>query len=178
MESGATPPVDIFPFLKIVPEWLLGNWVSRSRDVGKRMDALYGAMQARVIARRRQEGSKDALIDKVLDQQEKLGYSQNQVNFLGGVLMEGGSDTTSTMILVFIQAMIMDPHVQSKAQKEIDEVCGEDRSPCWSDHTRLPYINMIVKETMRYRLVTPLAFPHALAKGKLLFRCHILSLRI
>lgn len=37
-------------------------------------------------------------------------------------------------------------------------------SPTWEDFPRLPYINMVVKETMRWRPVTPLAFPHALSK--------------
>ena len=167
METGATPPVDIFPALKWVPECLLGNWITRSRNVGKAMDTLYGRMVSHVIQRRRRSGSRHSFIDAVLDQDE-LGrnLTPNQLNFLGGVLTEGGSDTSSSIILAFVQAMTCFPHVQKKAQRELDRVVGEDRSPLWSDYTHLPYISMIVKETMRWRPVTPLAFPHAASEGK------------
>ena len=41
---------------------------------------------------------------------------------------------------------------------------GEDRSPNWQDYSKLPYIAQTVKEAMRWRPVTPLGFPHALAE--------------
>lgn len=58
----------------------------------------------------------------------------------------------------------MNPDIQKKAQAQIDAVVGPDRSPQWSDYARLPYIAQCVKESMRWRPVTPLAFPHALAE--------------
>lgn len=165
LEIGATPPVDIFPILKWVPERFLGNWITRSLAVGRAEDALYSRTIARVKQRRLQVGSRGSFLDDVLDQQEKLGLNQNELNYLGGVMMEGGSDTSATTLLVFIQAMIKFPHVQKKAQVEIDSVVGEDRSPLWSDYARLPYVSQIVKETIRWRPVSPLAFPHALRNG-------------
>lgn len=165
METGATPPVDILPVLKWVPERLFGNWITRSRNVGTAMNALYGRMVSRVKQRRLKTDSRGSFLDGVLDQQEKLGLNQNELNFLCGVMMKGGSDTSSSIILAFLHAMIKFPHVQKKAQEGIDSAIGEDRSPLWSDYTRLPYVSQIVKETMRWRPVTPLAFPHALSKG-------------
>ena len=165
MEAGATPPVDIFPFLKLIPESLFNNWRTRCRNVGRAMDTLYGRMVSRVKTRRLKSGTSESFMDVVLDQQDKLQLSPNELNFLCGVLMEGGSDTASSIILAFIQAMISYPEVQKKAQQDIDAVVGEDRSPLWSDFSNLPYINMIVKETMRWRPVTPLAFPHATSEG-------------
>ncbi|OXV06661.1 hypothetical protein Egran_05572, partial [Elaphomyces granulatus] len=165
METGATPPVDILPVLKWIPEKLLGSWVERSMDIGRRMKGLYGSMRRKVTARRQGTSTKhSSFLDHVLDQQEKLGFTENQVDFMGGVMMEGGSDTSSTMLLVLIQAIILHPEIQQRAQAQLDEVCGEDRSPNWADYQQLPYISMIIKETMRWRPVTPLAFPHALSK--------------
>ena len=165
METGATPPVDTLPILKWVPERFFGYWITRSRNVGIAMDALYGRMVSRVKQRRLKIASRGSFLDGVLDQQEKLGLTQNELNFLCGVMMEGGSDTSSSIILAFLHAMIKFPHVQKKAQEEVDSVIGEDRSPLWSDYARLPYVSQIVKETMRWRPVTPLAFPHASSKG-------------
>lgn len=79
-------------------------------------------------------------------------------------MTEGGSDTSASIITAFVQAMIAYPEVQKKAQKQIDEVVGEDRSPTWQDYAALPYVAQCVKEAMRWRPVTPLAFPHALAE--------------
>ena len=111
-------------------------------------------------------GKRQSFVDSMLDQKEVTqSLTLHQIMFLGGVLMEGGSDTSSSVILAFIQAMITFPDVQRKAQCEIDAVVGEDRSPLWSDYTKLPYIAMIVKETMRWRPVTPLSFPHASSEG-------------
>lgn len=167
MELGATPPVDIIPILKWVPERVFGNWITRSRNVGKLMDKLYGRMVHHVMQRRLKSGSRGSFLDGILDQQEKLNLTRHQLNFLCGVMMEGASDTSSSMILAFIHAMIRFPRVQKKAQQQIDRVVGEDRSPLWSDYCNLPYVAMIVKETMRWRPVIPLGFPHALSEGNL-----------
>ena len=166
MEPGSTPPVDIFPILKYLPESLFGNWRTRARDVGKKMDTLYGKMVSQVMKRRLASGSAGSFLDGILDKQDKLNLTRDEMNFLCGVLLEGGSDTSSSIIIAFIHAMIKYPNVQKKAQAEIDQIVGQSRSPLWSDYAKLPYIAMVVKETMRWRPVVPLGFPHASSEGK------------
>ncbi|KAF9731672.1 hypothetical protein PMIN06_007731 [Paraphaeosphaeria minitans] len=174
METGATPPVDIFGFLKLVPESLFGYWRKRSLDVNKMMVNLYAGIVGRVHKRRAAGHRAGSMLDNVLDAMaapEKgndngLTLNENELNFLGGVLMEGGSDTSASILLAFLQAMIKYPQVQQRAQAEIDALLGAEkasieRSPRWGDIAQLPYIAQIVKETMRWRPVTPLAFPHA-----------------
>lgn len=68
MEFGATPPVDIFPIIKWIPERFFGNWITRSRDVAKAMDKLYGRMVLHVMQRRLKSGSRGSFMDDVLDQ--------------------------------------------------------------------------------------------------------------
>ncbi|KAF2491503.1 putative cytochrome P450 [Lophium mytilinum] len=164
MEPGNTPPVDIFPFLRWIPERFLGNWASRARSVHKEMNALYSQYIDLVIQRRGIEGNKQSFMENVLDQKENLGLNEHQTAFLCGTVMEGGSDTSSSMIIAFINAMAKWPAVQRRAHLEIDAVVGEDRSAGWADRTHLPYVAAIVKETMRWRPVVPLAFPHVLAE--------------
>lgn len=86
--------------------------------------------------------------------------------FLCGVLVEGASDTTATAIQSFIHAMSKWPDILIKAQKEIDAVVGEERTPVWGDYANLPYVAATVKEAMRWRPVVPLAFPHAATEGE------------
>jgi cytochrome P450 len=165
MEPGNTPPVDIFPFLHWVPERLFGNWRSRASFVRDEMNALYSAQVERVRARRASGELKESFMDAVLEQNEKLTLSPHELAFLGGVMMEGGSDTSSATIISFLQAMTRWPEYQSTAQAQIDVVVPEDRSPQWAqDYDALPYVAQIVKESMRWRPVVPLAFPHAAAQ--------------
>ena len=50
----------------------------------------------------------------------------------------------------------MFPHVQKKAQKEIDTVVGRSRLPTGADRESLPYVNAIVKEVLRMYPVAPI----------------------
>ena len=52
--------------------------------------------------------------------------------------------------------MMLNPSVQRKAQEEIDRVVGADRLPKSEDRPNLPYVNAIVKETMRWNPPVPL----------------------
>ena len=56
-------------------------------------------------------------------------------------------------------AMALYPEVQKKAQAEIDAVVGPNRLPDFEDRPFLPYINAVVKESMRWHLVLPLGGP-------------------
>ena len=166
MEPGNTPPVDIFPLLHWIPEKLFGNWRSRATHVGDAMNGLYCDMLEGLERRREKVGPRFSFMDRVLDQRDKLELNKHQLYFLGGTMMEGASDTSSSIILSAVQAFVKWPEVMRKAQREIDSVIGEDRSPVWADYDKLPYVAATVKEAMRWRPVVPLAFPHAADEGE------------
>jgi cytochrome P450 len=58
--------------------------------------------------------------------------------------------------------MVLNPDVQRRAQEEIDRVVGRDRLPDFGDRDRLPYINAMVKESLRWHPVTPMGIAHSL----------------
>lgn len=61
----------------------------------------------------------------------------------------------------FYLAMVHNPHVQKRAQEELDRVVGQGRLPNFSDRASLPYICAIVKECLRFIVVVPLGVAHA-----------------
>jgi cytochrome P450 len=97
--------------------------------------------------------------------QEEEGFSDDQAAYIAGTLLEAGSDTTSNTLYGFIQAMVVFPEVQTKAQEEIDRVCGDSRLPGLEDEPNLPYIRACVKETLRWMPTTPTGgVPHAVTQ--------------
>ncbi|OAX31517.1 cytochrome P450 [Rhizopogon vinicolor AM-OR11-026] len=57
--------------------------------------------------------------------------------------------------------MVLYPDVQRRAQAEIDLVIGRDQLPAFEDRASLPYIDAVLRETLRWEPVVPLGIPHA-----------------
>lgn len=56
----------------------------------------------------------------------------------------------------FFLALALFPEVQRRAQAELDMVVGRDQLPTFDDRPRLPYIEALCKELMRWNMVTPI----------------------
>ncbi|KIA75506.1 hypothetical protein HK57_00005 [Aspergillus ustus] len=163
-EIGATPPVDLLPILKYIPEKLYGNWRSRAAHLRQKLLDLHGPLVDQVISRREKIGKSHSFLDGVLDGQPELQLTRNEIDIMCGNLLEGGTDTMATTLLTLCQAMGMHPDIQREAHRHLDEVIGEERMPLWEDYDKLPFVAMIVKELLRWRPPAPGAFPHAVAK--------------
>ncbi|KAJ3458007.1 hypothetical protein MRS44_012116 [Fusarium solani] len=163
MEPGANPPVDVFTWLQYIPS-SFAFWKRRAIDAGKTMDGTWGEARRRVEERRAKGEKRRCIVDTLLDEYEKKGWPssipQHAFTNLLGEIIEGGADTTAAQLLTLILAFALHPEVQAKAREEIDVVCGTERSPRWDDFSKLPYINCIVKEGMRWRPVAVTALPH------------------
>lgn len=57
-------------------------------------------------------------------------------------------------------AMSLYPGVLRKAQAELDAVVGPNRLPDWDDQDSLPYVSVVIKESLRWMNVFPLGIPH------------------
>jgi len=82
-----------------------------------------------------------------------------------GTLYMAGVDTTVSAVVTFILAMILYPDVQRKAQAEIDQTVGNSRLPKFSDEGALPYVQAVLKETLRWHPVGPLGVPHSVSES-------------
>ncbi|CAE6519381.1 unnamed protein product [Rhizoctonia solani] len=134
--------VNIIPALMYVPEWFPGaGWKRKIRS--------WKTQKVRAMS-----APYEWVKSKVAD-----GTAQPSV--LSAILQDdSGTDTSATALLNFIAAMTLYPGVQEKAQLELDTVLGSGVLPTISDRDRLPYINNLVLELLRWRPVLPIAIPH------------------
>ncbi|XP_064113185.1 cytochrome P450 2L1-like isoform X2 [Macrobrachium nipponense] len=72
-----------------------------------------------------------------------------------------GSETTSSTIRWLIALLATHPEIQTKMQKEIDEVVPRDTLPSLQDKDRLPYTEAVILEVMRYASFIPIGIMHA-----------------
>ncbi|KAF8176366.1 cytochrome P450, partial [Mycena galopus ATCC 62051] len=160
LEPGATPPVDLIPLLKYVPE----RWAKWKRDCAKirklQRDLYFGLLDETKgrLSRGDENGS---YMEEILTRQEELGMDREMTGYLGAALIEGGTDTTSHYLQSLILALTAYPDAQRKAHEEIDRVVGEHRMPTLEDLEEMPYIRAMILEVHRFRPVAPLLLPHS-----------------
>lgn len=56
----------------------------------------------------------------------------------------------------FLVAALLRPEIQTIAQEELDTVTRRERLPTLEDRPRLPYIDAVYREVLRWRPVLPL----------------------
>lgn len=154
--------IETFPSLKILPEWMVGNWRTYGTSVFKRTSKVYLGLW-RDLKERVDKGIAPACFckDFMTSNSEKQGMDEMQAAFQAGGLVEAGAETTSAFLNIMIRNMVLNPRVVIKAQKELDRVVGPDRLPTFDDEKDLPYVRAIVKENMRMYPPNKLGMHHA-----------------
>ena len=74
-------------------------------------------------------------------------------------LIAGGTESSAVTVELAISELLKKPEVIAKATEELDRVIGRGRWVTEKDIPQLPYVDAIVKETMRLHPVAPLLVP-------------------
>lgn len=156
--------VDSFSPLRYVPAWMPGADFQRLaahwKEVGLQMlNKPFDAVKSAVASGSAVPSVASDMIEHILsspDREEQEAIARRSA----GIAYVGGADTTISAVSSFFLAMAMYPEVQKKAQAELDAVVGPNRLPTFADRPSLPYIEAIVKEILRWKLVTPMSVPH------------------
>ncbi|EIN09176.1 cytochrome P450 [Punctularia strigosozonata HHB-11173 SS5] len=167
-EHGEKTPgsniVDIFPFMKYIPAWFPGAGFKREAMLKYRLAMeMRTAPYAEVMSRMAAGTAVPCMVSRLM-QEDLPNENVDKGEFVkncGGVVYSAGADTTVAALANFFLAMTLYPDVQARAQKELDEVITRDRLPTFEDRQRLPYLNNVVKESLRWKPVAPLAVPHS-----------------
>ncbi|KAG2154162.1 cytochrome P450 [Suillus bovinus] len=164
LTPGATVILETFPFLLKLPNWFPGATFKRAsleclkaahdikeipfQMVKERMSTGITAPCFVADALNRMSGLDDAVITTAIKEAACVTFGAS-------------FETTTSTLLVFILAMVLNPEVQAKAQAEIDEIVGKDRLPDFDDRPALPYVDAVLRETLRWYPVVPFGIPGA-----------------
>jgi cytochrome P450 len=163
--SQATVPgtwlVDVIPFLRYLPDWFPGtefkrtarHWKSTANEL---VDKPYGFVKQKMA----QGTNVPSYLSKLLQNRIQDSEDDFVAKWSAASLYAGGADTTVSSISCFFLAMTLYPEVQRKAQEEIDLVVGTDRLPSFKDREKLPFVDAIFKEVLRWHPVAPMGVPH------------------
>ncbi|MCO5606390.1 hypothetical protein L7F22_060578 [Adiantum nelumboides] len=75
-------------------------------------------------------------------------------------LFTGASDTSSSTVEWALADLINNPQAMHKLQEELDSIVGKDRLVTENDIENLPYLGLVLKESMRLHPVVPLLLPY------------------
>ncbi|CAL1707418.1 unnamed protein product [Somion occarium] len=165
LRPGGHPPVDIFPILKYIPErW--ASWKGLCREVRSRQRELYFPLVQNCIDRIESDRRNHSFIEYVLEHEDHYEFTREMTVYLGVSLIEAGADTAAIFLQFFLIFMLAHPDIKFRAQKEIDDVIGDNRNPNLEDIGDLPYIKAIINEVHRCRPIAPTAIPHAATKDE------------
>ncbi|TYG64280.1 hypothetical protein ES288_D06G094700v1 [Gossypium darwinii] len=166
---GSNSIVSLQEFQEILDELFLlnGGYVKRMKALKKKLDPFHDHVFDE-HKQKKKEFSKDFvpqdMVDLLLqladdpDSEVKLTY--DGVRGFTQDLIAGGTDTSATTVEWAISELIRQPQLIRQATEELDRVIGRERWVEERDIPQLPYINAIMKETMRKHPVSVLLAPH------------------
>ncbi|KIO27803.1 hypothetical protein M407DRAFT_22978 [Tulasnella calospora MUT 4182] len=158
LESGAA--LDLVPPLRYLPE-ILAPWKAEVRKVRQWMQELYMSPVKECEERETKGTSNGCALEAIRENAGDWKLTRSMVGFLGGVLVEAGSDTTALSMHNMILMATAHQGAQRLAHEEIDRVVGNDRLPCYDDLSRMPYVKAFILEVSRLKPTAPLGFAHA-----------------
>lgn len=157
--------VDIFPFLRYVPEWIPGAGFKRKARLYRESvmamlhepyNYVHGRMDQGIDV---PDSAAKSLIENEVGNAEDPEHTTRVCKAVLGSMYIAGSDTTVSAMKGFVLAMVLHPEVQIRAQQEIDRVC-QGRLPDFDDYDDLPYVHAMVKEVLRWCPTFALNIPH------------------
>ncbi|KAL3366138.1 hypothetical protein AABB24_011008, partial [Solanum stoloniferum] len=160
MEDAGIPNLsDFFPVLK----WLdLQGVRRRIRPAYLRLHEIFEEnIEKRVEARAAGMKKKGDFLDILLDQCEDDGSGfGTTIKPLMVDLFIAGSDTSAITTEWAMAELLRKPEELNKVRQEIIEQIGLERAVKESDMDKLPYLQAVVKETMRLHPAVSLLLPH------------------
>nr|WAU48304.1 cinnamate 4-hydroxylase [Colchicum autumnale] len=99
-------------------------------------------------------------IDHILDAQKKGEINEDNVLYIVENINVAAIETTLWSIEWGVAELVNHPEIQQKLRHELDAILGPGVQITEPDVQRLPYLQAVIKETLRLRMAIPLLVPH------------------
>nr|QGN65333.1 cytochrome P450 [Oryza alta] len=154
---------DSIPWL----DWLdLQGYIKRMKKLSKMFDRFLEHVVDEHNERRRLEGESfvakdmvDVLLQIADDPNLEVKLKREGVKAFTQDLIAGGTESSAVTVEWALSELLKKPEVFAKATEELDRVVGRGRWVTEKDMPSLPYVDAIVKETMRLHPVAPMLVP-------------------
>ncbi|XP_059429238.1 licodione synthase-like [Corylus avellana] len=145
----------------------LQGFGKRIEDIHRRFDALVEKVitEREELRKKKEDGERerdevkdfiDILLDFSEDENSEIKLTRAHIKALIVDFFAAGTDTTAIATEWALAELINHPMVLEKARKEIDNVVRNSRLVKESDVPNLPYIQAIIKETLRLHPPVPM----------------------
>ncbi|BAE59625.1 unnamed protein product [Aspergillus oryzae RIB40] len=149
--------------VKYLPSWFPGaGFKKEAREYRRGFDTLLN-WPFTFARRQMEEGNYEpSFVSRLIEQRGSLLSLEEEVKIkhAAAAVYQAGYDTTASTITSFFLAMALFPAAQHKAQEEIDRVVGA-RLPTPEDRGKLPYVNALINEVLRWNPVAQIGIMHA-----------------
>ncbi|XP_057799347.1 ferruginol synthase-like [Salvia miltiorrhiza] len=152
---------DYFPILKPFDP----QGIKRKAELyfGKLFEKFEGFLNQRLESRRNNPAAPRAqdLLETLVEITEGNDYNLTiqEIPYLLFDLFVGGSETNTTTIEWIMTELLFHPDKLRKLKEELNTVVGKNEEIRESDIPRLPYLQAVIKETLRYHPPGPLLLP-------------------
>ncbi|KAG6538163.1 hypothetical protein ZIOFF_003274 [Zingiber officinale] len=148
-------------FIGIYKNWDLQGFDKRSKNIRQRYDVMMERiMKEKEASRKKKSGGikdlLDILIDIAEDSSAEVRLSRENIKSFVMDIFVAGTDTSAVTLEWGLAELINHPDILRKAQDEIEAVVGKKRLVQESDAANLPYLQAIIKETMRLHPSVPM----------------------
>ncbi|CAL5376777.1 unnamed protein product [Camellia sinensis] len=136
------------------------------KALSKKFERFHDLVLGEHIARKKEEKDfvakdmVDVLLQLLDDPNLEIKLNGDSVKAFIQDLIAGGTDTSAITLEWAMSELLKKPDLINKATKELDRVIGRERWVEEKDFPQLPYLDAIVKETMRLHPVVVLLVPH------------------
>ncbi|KAK2967526.1 hypothetical protein RJ640_030397 [Escallonia rubra] len=159
--AGKPNLVDYFPvFKKIDPQRIRQHMAVNFGKVLERFDGLFNErLEFRKL--RKPVGSNDDVLDVLLNvaEEDPDEIDRTHIERMCLDLFIAGTDTTSSTLEWAMTELLRNPGSMAKAKKELEQVIGKGKTIEEGDLPRLPYLQCVMKETLRMHPAVPFLIP-------------------
>lgn len=150
------------PYAKYLPDPFFSNGI-------KAVENLAGIAVARVNQRlQNPDTDRVDLLARLMEGKDETGEKLGREELTAEALTQliAGSDTTSNTSCALLYHCLTQPHVIKKLQAELDQAIPDiDTVPNFSSVRDLPYLDAVIKETMRIHSTSSLGLPRQIPPG-------------